>query len=66
MDDDKLNYLISLQEANLQIAAQNNVLLQNIINKLDDPKNDIKALLIDLIENMAVYKAVDGRIGADS
>jgi hypothetical protein len=66
MDDDKLNYLISLQEANLQIAAQNNVLLQNIINKLDDPKNDIKALLIDLIGNMAVYKAVDGRIGADS
>lgn len=34
--NDRLEYLIQLQEANLQISANNNVLLQRILAGMDE------------------------------
>lgn len=36
MSNDRLEYMISLQEANLQISAQNHVLLQRILTEMDE------------------------------
>lgn len=65
MNTEKLEYLIKLQEANLQITVenkailiQNNILLKEILTKLDDPANDAKALAIDLLSNLAAYNVL--------
>lgn len=36
IDEEKIEYLIKLQEANLQISANNNVLLQRILADMDE------------------------------
>lgn len=51
MSEDRLEYLISLQEANLQISAQNNVLLQRILAGMD--KGD--AFSRGVAENITAY-----------
>lgn len=63
MNDAKLDYLIQLMEADIQINAtnkallmQNNVLLKNILAKLTDPANDMRDLFIDTAGNILVYE----------
>lgn len=64
MNDAKLDYLIQLMEADIQINAtnkallmQNNVLLKSILAKLTDPANDMRDLFIDTAGNILVYEA---------
>lgn len=64
--DDRLEYQTKLLEAILQtsienktIGIQNNLLLNNILSKLNDPGNDVKTMLIDIFSNLAAYKIVN-------
>jgi len=64
--DDRLEYQTKLLEAILQtsienktIGIQNNLLLNDILSKLNDPSNDVKAMLIDIFSNLAAYKIVN-------
>lgn len=64
--NDRLEYHTKLLEAILQtsienktIGIQNNLLLNDILLKLNDPSNDVKAMLIDIFSNLAAYKIVN-------
>lgn len=64
--DDRLEYQTKLLEAILQtsienktIGIQNNLLLNDILSKLNDPSNDVKTMLIDIFSNLAAYKIVN-------
>jgi hypothetical protein len=64
--DDRLEYQTKLLEAILQtsienktIGIQNNLLLNDILSKLNDPGNDVKTMLIDIFSNLAAYKIVN-------
>ena len=52
--NDRLEYLIQLQEANLQISANNNVLLQRILAGMDEGN----ALNRGVAENVTAYYAI--------
>lgn len=53
---DRLEYLIQLQEANLQISANNNVLLQRILAGMDEGN----AFNRGVAENItAYYEAIE-------
>lgn len=54
MNEEKIDYLIALQEANLQIAAQNNVLLQRILSGMDQGN----AFNRGVAENITAYYAI--------
>ena len=54
MMNDRLEYLIQLQEANLQIAANNNVLLQRILAGMDEGN----AFNRGVAENVTAYYAI--------
>lgn len=72
MNDDKLNYLIQLQQANIQlldavlksneelkaIGIQNNILLKSILGKFDSPEEDMKEVVLNIIGDLAGYKIV--------
>lgn len=51
---DRLEYLIQLQEANLQISANNNVLLQRILAGMDEGN----AFNRGVAENITAYCAI--------
>lgn len=64
--NDRLEYHTKLLEAILQtsienktIGIQNNLLLNDILSKLNDPGNDVKTMLIDIFSNLAAYKIVN-------
>lgn len=52
--NDRLEYLIQLQEANLQISANNNVLLQRILAGMDEGN----AFSCGVAENVTAYYAI--------
>lgn len=52
--NDRLEYLIQLQEANLQISANNNVLLQRILAGMDEGN----AFSRGVAENVTAYYAI--------
>lgn len=52
--NDRLEYLIQLQEANLQISANNNVLLQRILAGMDEGN----AFNRGVAENVTAYYAI--------
>lgn len=52
--DDRLEYLIELQKANLQISANNNVLLQRILAGMDEGN----AFNRGVAENVTAYYAI--------
>ena len=52
--NDRLEYLIQLQEANLQISANNNVLLQRILAGMDEGY----AFSRGVAENVTAYYAI--------
>lgn len=52
--NDRLEYLIQLQEANLQISANNNVLLQRILAGMDEGN----AFSRGVSENVTAYYAI--------
>ena len=54
MMNDRLEYLIQLQEANLQISANNNVLLQRILAGMDEGN----AFYRGVAENVTAYYAI--------
>lgn len=54
MNEEKIDYLIALQEANLQIAAQNNVLLQRLVSGMDEGN----AFNRGVAENITAYYAI--------
>ncbi|MFR8358760.1 MAG: hypothetical protein ACLVEJ_26050 [Parabacteroides sp.] len=54
MMNDRLEYLIQLQEANLQISANNNVLLQRILAGMDEGN----AFNRGVAENVTAYYAI--------
>lgn len=54
MMNDRLEYLIQLQEANLQISANNNVLLQRILASMDEGY----AFNRGVAENVTAYYAI--------
>lgn len=54
MMNDRLEYLIQLQEANLQISANNNVLLQRILAGMDEGN----AFSRGVAENVTAYYAI--------
>ena len=54
MMNDRLEYLIQLQEANLQILANNNVLLQRILAGMDEGN----AFNRGVAENVTAYYAI--------
>lgn len=65
MNEEK-DYQTTLLEAILQtnmenkaIGLQNNLLLNQILSKLNNPGDDVKAMLIDLVSNLAAYNIVD-------
>lgn len=65
MNEEK-DYQTKLLEAILQtnmenkaIGLQNNLLLNEILSKLNNPGNDVKAMLIDIVSNLAAYNIVN-------
>ena len=54
MMNDRLEYLIQLQEANLQMSANNNVLLQRILAGMDEGN----AFNRGVAENVTAYYAI--------
>lgn len=54
MNEDRIEYLIKLQEANLQISANNNVLLQRILAGMDEGN----AFNRGVAENVTAYYAI--------
>lgn len=52
--NDRLEYLIQLQEANLHISANNNVLLQRILAGMDEGN----AFSRGVAENVTAYYAI--------
>ncbi|WP_459187317.1 hypothetical protein ACGE0T_14405 [Parabacteroides sp. APC149_11_2_Y6] len=54
MNEEKIDYLIKLQEANLQISANNNVLLQRILAGM----NEGNAFNRGVVENVTAYYAI--------
>lgn len=72
MNDDKLDYLIQLQQANIQlldavlksneelkaIGIHNNILLKSILGKFDSPEEDMKEVVLNIIGDLAGYKIV--------
>lgn len=65
MNDEK-SYQTKLLEAILQtnmenkaIGLQNNLLLNEILTKLNNPGDDVKAMIIDIISNLAAYNIVN-------
>lgn len=69
MNDEK-SYQTKLLEAILQtnmenkaIGLQNNLLLNEILTKLNNPSDDVKAMLIDIVSNLAAYKIVNQKEG---
>lgn len=67
MNEDKLDYLIGLNHAILKmeseiknICAQNNMLLNAILERCDSPEQDVKSIVLDVIGNLAAYRMVGG------
>lgn len=58
---DRLEYLIQLQEANLQISANNNVLLQRILAGMDEG-NAFNAVLLRTSLLIMLFKQLRKRI----
>lgn len=65
MNDEK-DYQTKLLEAilhtnmeNKAIGLQNNLLLNEILTKLNNPGDDVKAMIIDIISNLAAYNMVN-------
>lgn len=65
MNEEK-EYQTKLLEAILQtnienkaIGLQNNLLLNEILSKLNNPGDDVKAMIIDIISNLAAYNIVN-------
>lgn len=54
MSEDRIDYLIKLQEANLQLSANNNVLLQRILANMDEGN----AFNRGVAENVTAYYAI--------
>lgn len=54
MNESKIDYLIALQEASLQISANNNVLLQRILSGMDEGN----AFNRGVAENITAYYAI--------
>ena len=52
--DEKLDYLISLEEANLQLNAYNTVAIRKVLDTLND---DCKTFSIDFLANVTSYFA---------
>ena len=69
MNEEK-DYQTKLLEAILQtnmenkaIGLQNNLLLNEILSKLNNPSNDVKAMLIDIVSNLAAYNIINQKEG---
>ena len=69
MNDEK-DYQTKLLEAILQtnmenkaIGLQNNLLLNEILSKLNNPSDDVKAMLIDIVSNLAAYNIINQKEG---
>lgn len=67
MNEDKLDYLISLNQAILgmeseikAICVQNNAILNAILARCDSPEQDVKSIVLDVIGNLAAYRMVGG------
>lgn len=67
MNDEKLDYLIKLSEAQLQsseeakaICLQNNLMLREILSKFNSPSEDAKDIVLDVIGNLAAYNMIGG------
>lgn len=67
MNEDKLDYLIGLNHAILNmeseikdICIQNNMILNAILEKCDSPEQDVKSIVLDVIGNLAAYRMVGG------
>lgn len=69
MNEEK-EYQTKLLEAILQtnienkaIGLQNNLLLNEILSKLNNPGEDVKAMIIDILSNLAAYNIVKQKEG---
>lgn len=69
MNEEK-EYQTKLLEAILQtnienktIGLQNNLLLNEILSKLNNPGDDVKAMIIDILSNLAAYNIVKQKEG---
>lgn len=69
MNEEK-QYHTKLLEAILQtnienkaIGLQNNLLLNEILSKLNNPGEDVKAMIIDILSNLAAYNIVKQKEG---
>lgn len=77
MSEEKIDYLIALQRASIDameriiesnarvesVVVQNNMLLQSILSRFDDPKEDMKDIVLDIVGNLAAYNMVRGGKG---
>lgn len=75
MNDERLDYLIQLQQTNIRlldavlksneelkaIGVQNNILLCEILGKYGSPEEDMKDIMLDIVGNLAAYKMVGGK-----
>lgn len=72
MNEEK-EYQTKLLEAILQtnienktIGLQNNLLLNEILSKLNNPGDDVKAMIIDILSNLAAYNIVKQKEGTNT